>query len=127
MPRINRDDRTPAHFRAMREAHGIARPDLVHLMGVRLTSVRDWDLRTTAPDEAWRILDGQARWVEDTLTAITAQTTPGPVSLGTYRSDEAVREAGLPMRASWHRAGTGIIATALEAAGYSPAITYLDE
>lgn len=27
MPRINRDDRTPAHVRAVREVHGIARYD----------------------------------------------------------------------------------------------------
>lgn len=52
MPRINKDSRSPAEFRTMREVLGISGPVLTDMLGVNLRSQRAWDYKTTTPDTA---------------------------------------------------------------------------
>lgn len=73
MPRHNPDNRSPAQFRTMREAAGIARADLARLLAVSPKSVRAWDLHTTAPKAAWDIVDRQSQWITATI--------PGPLTI----------------------------------------------
>lgn len=130
MPRLNTDPRQPAHFRTMRETLGISRQDLARILDVAVTSARDWDLRSTAPDAAWDILDRQAARVDqvldDVLDSLDDGST-GPVSLTVYRSDEAAVRAGVRMPASWHRACIGHVALELMAQGHEVEVSYAPE
>jgi DNA-binding transcriptional regulator YiaG len=52
--------RSKAEFRAMRESLGLTQQRLADLMGVRILSVKRWELPTypqQAPGDAWRLLD----------------------------------------------------------------------
>ena len=129
MPRINRDHRSPAHFRVMRETLGIFVSDLAHTLDVNPRSVRDWCFSTTAPDAAWDVIDKRATWVTSTLTAVldelADQPDPDEVVLSVYATDQQARQAGLDMPAHEHRACIGILALCLMAEGYAVDISYV--
>ena len=130
MPRINRDHRSPAHFRVMRETLGISVSDLAHTLDVNPRSARDWCFSTTAPDAAWDIIDKRATWVTSTLTAILDELAdqpdhPDEVVLSVYATDQQARLAGLDMPAHEHRACIGILALCLIAEGYTVKINYV--
>lgn len=130
MPRINRDHRSPAHFRVMRETLGISVSDLAHTLDVNPRSARDWCFSTTAPDAAWDIIDKRATWVTSTLTAILDELAdqpdhPDEVVLSVYATDQQARLAGLDMPAHEHRACIGILALCLMAEGYTVKINYV--
>lgn len=129
MPRINRDTRSPAHFRTLREALGISVSDLASTLGVNPRSVRDWCFSTTAPDDAWDIIDKRAKWVTSTLTAVldelADQPDPDVVVLSVYATDQQARQADLDMPAHEHRACVGVLALCLMAEGYAVDIDYV--
>ena len=129
MPRINRDRRSPAHFRTLREALGISVSDLASTLDVNRRSVRDWCFSTTAPDAAWDIIDKRATWVTSTLTAVldelADQSDPDEVALSVYATDQQAQQAGLDMPAHEHRACVGILALCLMAEGYTVNISYV--
>ena len=129
MPRINRDSRSPAHFRVTRETLGISVSDLANTLDVNPRSVRDWCFSTTAPDAAWDVIDERATWVTSTLTAVldelADQPDPDEVVLSVYATDQQARQAGLDMPAHEHRACIGILALCLMAEGYTVDISYV--
>ena len=70
MPRINKDSRSPAEFRTMREVLGISGPVLADALDVNPRSQRAWDYKTTAPDTAWAVIDQRIEWIEETAGTI---------------------------------------------------------
>lgn len=129
MPRINRDSRSPAHFRTLRETLGISVSDLANTLDVNPRSVRDWCFSTTAPDAAWDIIDKRATWITSTLTAVldelADQPDPDEVVLSVYATDQQARQAGLDMPAHEHRACVGVLTLCLMAEGYAVDINYV--
>lgn len=129
MPKRNRDHRSPAHFRVMREILGISVSDLANTLDVNPRSVRDWCLSTTAPTAAWDIIDKRAKWVTSTLTTVldelADQPDPDEVDLSVFATDQQARLAGLDMPAHEHRACVGVLALCLMAEGYNVEINYV--
>ncbi len=129
MPRVNRDSRTPAHFRALRTALGIERRDLADLLDAHIHSVRAWDYHATAPDDAWAVLDTQARRLQDYVdtTLNDADRESGPVTLTAYVNDTAAQEAGMTVPAAWHLAAVGHAVIALKAKDREVRILYIPQ
>ena len=98
MPRINKDSRSPAEFRTMRELLGISGPVLADALDVNPRSQRAWDYKTTAPDTAWAVIDQRIEWIEDTAGTILNESenasNNGEIILVVYPNDDAARRAG---------------------------------
>lgn len=129
MPRINRDTRSPAHFRTLRETLGISISDLADTLNVNPRSVRDWCFSTTAPDAAWDIIDRRTAWVTATLTSVldelADQPDPDEVVLSVYATDQQAQLADLGMSAREHRACIGVLSLCLMVEGYTVNIGYV--
>ena len=142
MPRINKDSRSPAEFRTMREVLGISGPVLADALGVSRQvaclayqfsprSQRAWDYKTTAPDTAWAVIDQRIEWIEDTAGTILNESenasNNGEIILVVYPNDDAARRAGCSVPASWHRAAMGHVAMILRMRGRTCRIEYPPE
>ena len=128
MPRINKDSRSPAEFRTMREVLGISGPVLADTLDVNPRSQRAWDYKTTAPDIAWAVIDQRIEWIEETADAILKESEDASnnreIVLVVYPNDEAARRAGCSVPASWHRAAMGHVAMILRMRGHVCRIEY---
>ena len=131
MPRINKDSRSPAEFRTMRELLGISGPVLADALDVNPRSQRAWDYKTTAPDTAWAVIDQRIEWIEDTAGTILNESEDasnnGEIILVVYPNDDAARRAGCSVPASWHRAAMGHVAMILRMRGRTCRIEYPPE
>ena len=131
MPRINKDSRSPAEFRTMREVLGISGPVLADTLDVNPRSQRAWDYKTTAPDTAWAVIDQRIEWIEETADAILNESEDASnnreIVLVVYPNDEAARRAGCSVPASWHRAAMGHVAMILRMRGRTCRIEYPPE
>ena len=128
MPRINKDLRSPAEFRTMREALGISGPVLADALDINPRSQRAWDYKTTAPDTAWAVIDQRIEWIEETAGTILNESEDtsnnGEIILVVYPNDDAARRAGCSVPASWHRAAMGYVAMILRMRGHVCRIEY---
>ena len=131
MPRINKDSRSPAEFRTMRELLGISGPVLADALGVNPRSQRAWDYKTTAPDIAWAVIDQRIEWIEEMSGTILNESEDAPdnreIILVVYPNDDAARRAGCSVPASWHRAAMGHVAMILRMRGRTCRIEYPPE
>lgn len=131
MPRINKDSRSPAEFRTMREVLGISGPVLADTLDVNPRSQRAWDYKTTAPDTAWAVIDQRIEWIEEMSGTILNESEDAPdnreIILVVYPNDDAARRAGCSVPASWHRAAMGHVAMILRMRGRTCRIEYPPE
>ena len=128
MPRIDKDSRSPAEFRTMREVLGISGPVLADTLDVNPRSQRAWNYKTTAPDVAWAVIDQRIEWIEETAGTILNESEDasnnGEIILVVYPNDDAARRAGCSVPASWHRAAMGHVAMILRMRGHVCRIEY---
>ena len=105
MPRIDKDSRSPAEFRTMREILGISGPVLAGALDVNPRSQRAWNYKAMAPDIAWAVIDQRIEWIEETADAILNESEDASnnreIVLVVYPNDEAARRAGCSVPASW--------------------------
>ena len=131
MPRIDKDSRSPAEFRTMREILGISGPVLAGALDVNPRSQRAWDYKAMAPDIAWAVIDRRIEWIEETADAILNESEDASnnreIVLVVYPNDEAARRAGCSVPASWHRAAMGHVAMILRMRGHVCRIDYPPE
>lgn len=131
MPRINKDSRSPAEFRTMRELLGISGPVLADALGVNPRSQQAWDCKTTAPNIAWAVIDQRIEWIEEMADTILNESEDAPdnreIILVVYPNDDAARRAGCSVPASWHRAAMGHVAMILRMRGRTCRIEYPPE
>ena len=115
----------------MREVLGISGPVLADTLDVNPRSQRAWDYKTTAPDTAWAVIDQRIEWIEETAGTILNESEDasnnGEIILVVYPNDDAARQAGCSVPASWHRAAMGHVAMILRMRGRTCRIEYPPE